>query len=169
GARLELAGWFWNSTSMSELTNTPEWDQVCWHGMLDRTGVADLLGSVRAGLSVLHPEQNFLTALPVKMFEYMAAGIPVIASDFPLWREIIRAAGCGILVDPRDSSAIADAVNYLLTHDEEAEAMGRRGRHAVEEQFNWDREAEKLLAFYRSITHASDKGSTVIGGRDTFE
>jgi glycosyltransferase involved in cell wall biosynthesis len=152
GAKLELAGWFWNSASMAELTNTPEWKQVRWHGMLDRSGIGELLGQVRVGLSVLHPEQNFLTALPVKMFEYMAAGIPVIASDFPLWRDIIRAADCGILVDPHDPTAIADAINHLLTHDAEAEAMGQRGRHAVEEQFNWDREECKLLAFYRSIT-----------------
>ena len=169
GAKLELAGWFWNSSSMLELMNSPEWSRVLWHGMLDRIGVAELLGNVRAGLTVLHPEQNFLTSLPVKMFEYMAAGIPVIASDFPLWREIIQTADCGILVDPSDPSAIAEAINFLLSHNEEAEAMGSRGRRAVEEHFNWECEESKLLAFYRSITHPNSKERAVISGRDDLE
>jgi glycosyltransferase involved in cell wall biosynthesis len=100
---------------------------------------------------VLHPEKNFLTSQPVKMFEYMAAGIPVIASDFPLWRSMVESTGCGILVDPRDPQSIANAISYLLTHDDEAEAMGQRGRVAVKEHFNWLLEERKLLAFYSSI------------------
>jgi glycosyltransferase involved in cell wall biosynthesis len=119
--------------------------------LLDRGCIAGLLGSVRAGLTVLHPEQNFLTSQPVKMFEYMAAGIPVIASDFPLWRSMMESIGCGLLVDPRDPGAIANAISYLLTHDEEAEAMGKRGRAAVEAHFNWTIEESKLLGFYNSI------------------
>jgi glycosyltransferase involved in cell wall biosynthesis len=152
-AKLELAGWFSDQALYPELQRLPEWGSVRWRGLLDRPQVAELLGSVRAGLVVLHPEPNFLTSQPTKLFEYMAAGVPVVASDFPLWREIIRGAGCGILVDPRDPSAIAEVILYLLTHDAEAEAMGRRGRQAVEEQFNWGHEEGKLLAFYGSMTH----------------
>ena len=160
--KLELAGWFSDEALYQELQHLPEWTMVKWRGLLDRPQVAELLGSVRAGLVVLHPESNFLTSQPTKLFEYMAAGVPVVASDFPLWREIIRGAGCGILVDPRDPLAIADVIRYLLTHDAEAEAMGRRGRQAVEEQFNWRREECKLLAFYGSMTHLTHNGSDVI-------
>jgi hypothetical protein len=85
------------------------------------------------------------------MFEYMAAGIPVIASDFPLWRSIVMGAGCGLLVNPRDPSSIAKAISYLLTHDAEAEAMGKRGRAAVKLQYNWNTEERKLLNFYASL------------------
>jgi glycosyltransferase involved in cell wall biosynthesis len=84
----------------------------------------------------------------------MAAGIPVIASDFPLWRRIIGDSECGLLVDPADPREIAAAIEYLLTHDAEAEAMGRRGRVAVEQRFNWDREKTKLLSLYTNVLGA---------------
>jgi glycosyltransferase involved in cell wall biosynthesis len=162
GAKLELAGWFSNPVLMREVSGTPEWENVVWHGLLDRTSIAELLGCVRAGLTVLHPEQNFLTSQPVKMFEYMAAGLPVIASDFPFWRSMIESLGCGILVDPLDPESIANAISYLLTHHEEAEAMGRRGRAAVEHHFNWLLEEHKLLAFYSSIA-ANPAGALMLG------
>ena len=151
GARLEIAGWFSDPTIKREVSASSEWKNIIWRGLLDRDGIAKLLGTVRAGLTVLHPEQNFLTSQPVKMFEYMACGIPVIASDFPLWRGIIDSARCGILVDPLDTNAIAEAISYVLTHDQEAEAMGKRGRAAVEQRFNWFLEEQKLLAFYESL------------------
>ena len=85
---------------------------------------------------------------PNKLYEYMAAGLPVIASDFSHWREIIAAANCGLLVDPLDSSAIARAIEYIFAHPEEAAAMGERGRRAVAERYNWAGERRKLVAGY---------------------
>jgi glycosyltransferase involved in cell wall biosynthesis len=104
-----------------------------------------------AGLVTLHPVINYLDALPVKMFEYMAAGIPVIASDFPVWRDIIDASGCGICVDPFHPPAIAAAIDYLLLHPDQARRMGENGRRAVASQYNWNAEAAKLLAFYSDL------------------
>jgi glycosyltransferase involved in cell wall biosynthesis len=81
----------------------------------------------------------------------MAAGIPVVASDFPLWRSIVEDAGCGLLVNPLDVNDIAAAIEYLIRNPPEAEAMGRRGRKAAEERFNWTNEEQVLLAFYASL------------------
>jgi hypothetical protein len=130
---------------------TPQWRHVQWRGKLDRNGVASLLNRVQVGLVVLHPEQNFVVSHPIKLFEYMAAGIPVIASDFPLWRSIIQEAGCGLLVDPFDTRALATAIEHLMTNRDEAEAMGWRGRKAVEERLNWANEERNLLSFYSSL------------------
>jgi glycosyltransferase involved in cell wall biosynthesis len=146
-----LAGDFSSHHVQVELAATPEWKNVRWQGSLDRNGIARLLDRVRAGLVVLHPEQNFVVSLPIKLFEYMSAGIPVIASDFPLWRGIIEDSGCGILVDPFDPGAIAKAVELLLTDSALAEDMGRRGRKSVEERFNWSSEEQTLLSFYSSL------------------
>jgi hypothetical protein len=92
------------------------------------------------------------------MFEYMAAGLPVIASDFPLWREIVDGAGCGLLVDPMDPRAIAEAMQWIIDHPEEAAEMGRRGRAAVEHTYNWEAESTKLVELYRRLLLASEEG-----------
>ncbi len=94
---------------------------------------------------------NHVDAQPNKMFEYMSAGIPVIASDFPLWREIIEGCGCGICVDPLDPKKIAEAIDYLVDNPEIARRMGENGRKAVYDRYNWDVEEKKLLALYDSL------------------
>jgi hypothetical protein len=85
------------------------------------------------------------------MFKYMAAVLRVIASDFPLWREIIDAAACGLLVEPERPEAIADGMQWILDHPEEAEAMSRRGHQAAEARCDWEPAANKLVMFYRRI------------------
>ena len=151
GARLELAGIFDPSGLKDALRELPGWDSVCYHGQVSRNQVAHLLGCARAGLVTLHPIVNYLDSYPIKMFEYMSAGIPVIASDFPLWRQIIDGAECGFLVDPLNPKSIAGAMRWMLDHPAEAEAMGRRGRQAVERTYNWDSEAVKLLSLYKKL------------------
>jgi len=151
GARLELAGWFFGAGLQTELAASSQWQHVRWHGELDRNGIASLLKRVRAGLVLLHPERTYVAAHPTKLFEYMAAGIPVIASDFPLWRKIVEDAGCGLLVNPFDTRAIATAIERLITNPIEAEAMGQHGREAVERHFNWANEEKTLLSFYASL------------------
>ena len=148
--RLEMAGNF-SPTLEAELKEMAGWDKVKFHGWADRGEVAEMLARCRAGLVLFHPEPNHVRAQPNKLFEYMAAGLPVIASHFPLWREIVDSAGCGLLVDPQDPQAIADAMQWILDNPDKAAAMGRRGRAAVEESYNWEAESEKLTALYRRL------------------
>jgi glycosyltransferase involved in cell wall biosynthesis len=100
---------------------------------------------------LFHPEPNHLEAMPQKIFEYMGAALPLIASDFPLWRRILGTTGCALFVDPQDPQAIADAIEFILRHPDEAEKMGRRGQAAVLEHYNWDTEAEKLVNLYSGL------------------
>jgi glycosyltransferase involved in cell wall biosynthesis len=83
----------------------------------------------------------------------MGAALPLIASDFPFWREILGPIRCALFVDPLDPQAIANAIEYILLHPEEAEAMGRRGQAAVLERYNWDYEAEKLVKLYSGLVN----------------
>lgn len=150
-ARLALAGHFAEPALEAEVRRYPGWERVLRHGYLDRQGVSGVMRRAVAGLVTLHPVANYLDALPVKMFEYMAAGIPVIASRFPLWRNIVERHGCGVCVDPGDPAAIAAAIDHLVLHPALAARMGDNGRRAVEEQYNWARESAKLLSFYDSL------------------
>ena len=150
-ARLKLAGNFSPPQERDVVARLRGWRFVDELGFVDRREVARILSEVRVGLVLFHPEPNHIQAQPNKLFEYMSAGVPVIASNFPLWQNIIEKAGCGLLVDPLDAKAVALAIKYLLTNPSEAEAMGQRGKRAVEKYYNWQSEAEKLLNFYKEI------------------
>jgi len=150
-AKLKLAGPFSPSRLRDVALRMPEWRHVDELGFINRVQLSSLLGQVRAGLVLFHPDPNHIQSQPNKLFEYMSAGIPVIASDFPVWRKLVSETGCGLVVDPLDSKAIADAIEYLLTHPLEAETMGERGRETVKRFYNWEVEEKKLLTAYKNI------------------
>jgi len=150
-ARFGLGGSFSEANFERAVKAEKGWGKVDELGWLDRDGVRKLLNESVAGLVTLHPVINYLDSLPVKMFEYMATGLPVIASNFPLWKQIIEGNQCGLCVDPLDPQAIAQAIDYLVTHPAEAEQMGRNGQKAVHEKYNWTIEEAKLLEFYNNL------------------
>lgn len=151
-AHLILAGNFSPESLKRKVQNLYGWKNVEYKGFLSRKKLTRILRTVKAGLVLRHPELRIQVTYPTKLFEYMSASIPVIVSDFPLWREIVEDAGCGLLVNPLDPHAIADSIVYLLEHPEEAETMGRRGRKAVEERYNWSNEEKNLLRLYKNLT-----------------
>lgn len=81
---------------------------------------------------------------PLKMYEYMACGRPVVASDLPGVREILARSGGGVAVPPEDPQALAEAVSGLLADPAGAEAMGRRGRAYAIAECTWKRTAERI-------------------------
>ena len=150
-AVLDLAGAFDPASLRADIERMPGWRYVRDRGWVGREEIAHLLGEARAGLVVLHPSENYRYSYPIKLFEYMAAGLPVIVSDFPLWRQLIGDAECGLFVDPLNPAAIAQAMTWILDNPEEAKAMGERGRLAVENDYNWARESRALLECYHSL------------------
>lgn len=120
-------------------------------GMLTRDEVNDLYASSRVGICVLLPTANYINSLPIKIFEYMAAGLPIIASDFPTWREIIIETNSGILVSPEDIQSIRDAIKYYIDNPIEAQKTGERGCKAAIEKYNWKVEGQKLVRFYKNL------------------
>jgi glycosyltransferase involved in cell wall biosynthesis len=136
----------------SKLNRLSGWQQVETLGFVNRAGVKEAMGRSMAGLVLFHPEPNHVSAQPNKMFEYMSAGIPVIASNFDLWKKIIEGSECGICVDPLKPDEIAGAIQWIIEHPVEAEQMGRNGRKSVEEKYNWRNEEKKMMAFYSELT-----------------
>lgn len=149
--RLKIAGSYSEASLEQEVMQSTGWNNVDALGWQNRAGIQDVLNGSVAGLVTLHPIINYLDALPVKMFEYMAAGIPVIASDIPLWKQIIDENQCGVCVNPFDSKAIAQAINHLVENPENAEKMGYNGQQAVLKKYNWSIEEQKLIMLYRQL------------------
>ena len=127
------------------------WEKVCELGYVNKEAVQDIFQKSMAGLVLYLPEGNTVEALPNKLFEYMEAGIPVIASDFPLWRKIVEEGQCGICVDPNNPEEIADSINRILGNPQWAEEMGRNGKRLVQEKYNWGGQEKKLIKIYGEI------------------
>jgi glycosyltransferase involved in cell wall biosynthesis len=109
------------------------------------------VAACQVGVAVLRPSPNFVESYPTKLFEYMALGLPVIVSDFPLWRDVVEGAGCGLIVDPADVDAVAAAIRWIHDHPYEAARMGERGRSATRAQYDWRSEFPKLHALYERV------------------
>lgn len=148
---LILCGRFDPPEYETEVKGLAGYEKVEYLGWVEPTKMPALLQKADVGLVCLLPLPNYLTALPTKMFEYMAAGLPVIVSRFPRWQEIVERNRCGLCVDPQKPEAIAEAIDYLMAHPDERRAMGERGRKAVQQHYNWETENKNLLVLYESI------------------
>ena len=126
-------------------------DWVEYLGVVPHEKIWDYLHKADMGLLLYHPVRNALWSRPNKLFEYMAAGLPIVASNMPGWQGFVEGEKCGILVDPKDLDQITQAIEHLMKHPEERHRMGENGRRAVLEKYNWEREAKKLLALYKEL------------------
>ncbi len=109
-------------------------------------------GGWLAGLSIFPKTDHYYKKELTKFFEYMRAGIPIIASNFPVWEKLIKGNNCGICVDPTSSKEINKAIDCLIKNPERAKIMGENGKKAFLEKYNWSKERKKLLKIYGEIT-----------------
>ena len=126
-------------------------NNIMYLGKISRKKVNELYGNARCGFVLYQPAKNHFEAQPIKMFEYMAAGLPFVASDFPLWKKIVSENECGICVPPSDTEAVKKACILLLDNPEKSQEMGKKGRKLVMEKYNWDVEEKKLIELYKEI------------------
>jgi len=150
--RLNLAGKFEDETLKQQCMQMRGWSKVDYHGVVGRAEIAKILSSSALGMVTLHPTLSYMDSYPIKMFEYMGAGLPVLASDFPLWRSMVVDEQTGICVDPMDVHMIAHIANEMLSEPHASASMGARGRAYVKSKFNWEAEASKLVKFYHQLT-----------------
>jgi glycosyltransferase involved in cell wall biosynthesis len=124
------------------------------HGYLPAPQGWSMMARCHAGLALLEAQPNYVRSYPTKIFEYMALGLPVVASNFPLYRELVEGSGCGICVDPGDVDAIAGEIGRVLTNPELESRMSLQGRTTVIERYSWDTEVAKLTALYAELLSA---------------
>ncbi|WP_100400332.1 glycosyltransferase [Bacillus sp. FJAT-44742] len=104
-----------------------------------------------AGLALFPPTEHYKKKELTKFFEYMQAGLPIICSDFPKWKEFINKYNCGLVVDPYNHQEIRKAILFLINNPEQAKIMGENGREAINNELNWEHEEEKLKLWYKKI------------------
>jgi glycosyltransferase involved in cell wall biosynthesis len=148
--KLKLLGKFNDRDFETQIRSLAEFDKIEL-SYVPYTEVFSHLSSAHVGLAMFHPVPNHIDSMPNKLFEYMSAGLPIIASDFPLWKQIVEGNKCGITVDPMNPKAIAEAIEYLLERPELMNEMGENGRKAVLEKYSWQKESEKLIKIYSDI------------------
>ena len=149
--RLNLVGKFNEKITHENTKHLDGWHKVIEHGQLSRAEVKKILEKSIAGVVTFLPVPNHIDAQPNKMFEYMSAGIPVIGSNYPLWKSIIEGNNCGICIDPENPKQIANAIDMLVSDKTLAEKMGKNGIQAVNEKYNWSIEEAKLFKLYEEL------------------
>ena len=150
-ARLILAGPFESAATEAAVRALPGWTKVDYRGVVNRAAVREIMAESRAGLLFFHPEPNHVDAQPNKMFEYMSAGLAVLASDFPLWRSLLVESGAGLCANPLNPKDIAALIERVLNDSQGQHAMGQRGREAVMTRYQWDFEERKLRSLYKEL------------------
>ena len=126
-------------------------DVVDYRGVVDSTEIPAILRGAIGGLVVLHPVSNYKTSQPTKLFEYMASGLPFIASDFRYWKELVGDIDAGYFVDPNNVEEIAQTIRTVVTSRANAKLMGARGRHAFESYFSFDSQSIVLNDFMNML------------------
>jgi glycosyltransferase involved in cell wall biosynthesis len=149
--RLVLAGQFTDPGLEKYVRERLSEGHIEFAGWVDRQQLTELFRKAAVGVAPLLPVPSFVESLPNKLFEYMAAGVPVVASDFPGWKDLVEGLEVGWCVPPGDPEALAERIGHALANPEDARARGRRGREAVETRFNWDLAFGELLRAYRMV------------------
>jgi glycosyltransferase involved in cell wall biosynthesis len=151
GVKLCLAGTFSDPAFEAEVRESAGWRQVDYRGWLSRADVAKAMTTCALGLVPLRSSGNYDESFPTKMFEYMAAGLPVVATDLPAVRRILAATGAGIVVPPSDPMALANGVGKLLDDRSTLRLMSSRAREAVDAEYGWEVSERRLLRLYGDL------------------
>ena len=126
-------------------------DRVEDIGFCSKNKVRKIVKESIAGIVTYFPTPNCIHALPNKMFEYLEASVPIICSDFPDWKEMLEKWNCCIFVNPYNKDEVKAAMQFFLDYPDEAKRMGENGRKAIEDEFNWHKEEEKLFSLYQKV------------------
>jgi glycosyltransferase involved in cell wall biosynthesis len=156
GVKFNLAGNSGDGSYLKVLKKNSGWLKVNYFGQINHSDLHDNVYSKSGiGMALLDYiplcKGNVGNLSNNKLFEYMMAGLPVICTDFILWKEVVEKNQCGICVNPRNINEIVDAINYLKENPDIAAQMGNNGRKAIFREYNWSTQSKKLLSVYSKL------------------
>jgi glycosyltransferase involved in cell wall biosynthesis len=130
--------------------NEAGWKYTTYFGNVRPEEVYKYYAQCDIGIALLFPEENYLRSLPIKTFEYMAAGLPVMMSNFPYWLENFKDGA--IFVDPGNVVQIEDALTKLTTDHAYRSELAEKGKENVMRNFSWENESKTLIQTYKELT-----------------
>lgn len=141
---------------LKELSSLKGWSKVNYHGVITHKEVMEMLGTCSIGMALASDNNpngnNKQGSIGVtKLFEYMLAGIPVIASEIISWKPILEGYDCGYCVDYNNPLEIKEKIEYLMSHLTEAKRIGNNGITAVKEEYCWQTQEPTLFNLYESL------------------
>ncbi len=148
--RMVLGGGATAASLVDELAKLPGWKLLDYVGPMPRRSMIEWLAQATVALVMYNPQPNHYEVRSNRLFEALAAGVPVITSNFPKWKELIATWNCGLTADPDSPESIAEALTYILSHPREAAEMAANALKAAQ-HLNWNSEARNLLAVYQKI------------------
>jgi glycosyltransferase involved in cell wall biosynthesis len=150
--KLVLAGPIFPSSYKKELEALTGWKHVEYLGPISRSTMALEFSKAMCGLCNFLPLKNHVEAMPNKIFEYMSAGLPILCSDFDLWRKLVIENNVGYVCDPEDIQSIATALVMISNLDpKELEEKGKTGIELIQTKYSWENEEKELLKLYKSL------------------
>ena len=127
-------------------------EKIQFLGRLPYEEIWSHLREADLGLCMLLPIPNYTQSMATKIYEYMAIGLPVIASDFPLWRNLLCGEKqAGIVINPLNIKEASIKIGDLLLNQEKLETLSNNGTYLIKNEFNWQIEGNKLLMFYKNF------------------
>jgi glycosyltransferase involved in cell wall biosynthesis len=127
-------------------------DNVHFLAPVPKDGMAEALAAADACIAILKPIPLYATVYPNKVFDYMAAGRPVLLAIDGVIRQVVEESQAGIFIPPGDAAALAAALLRLAKNPELARQMGRNGRQAVEERFDRLALTDQLARLFETMT-----------------
>lgn len=115
-----------------------------------------IVGAIAGLVPISNPCDRSTTGLnPLKLFETLSCGVPVIVTDFPGQADLVRKNNCGLVINSNEPSSLAEAVKYLYLNPQEAKDMGTRGQDIIRKEYNWDKKADETEKFILSLINGT--------------
>lgn len=144
-----------NNFYMNQLKCISGWDKVDYQGVVNHDAALRLLSESDMGIALCSYSKNtngkIGTLGNTKLFEIMMLSLPLLCTDFDVWKDIVETNKCGICISPTDVEAVRAGITFYINNKIEAGKMGKRGKKAVENLYNWEKENEKLLKLYQKL------------------
>lgn len=156
-----ICGWG-SDAYINKLKKLSGWKNVRYYGPVSHEKALEIQACSDVGIALLTPSLNTGgkegTLGNTKLFEYMMIGLPLICTDFEIWKRIMNKWNCGICVDPSGISGIREAIDLLRERPDVTQRMGLNARKAAENEYNWEMQERMLLKIYGWLLSDNDKG-----------